>query len=80
MVGSVLGPGSRSCVVLSVGGVLKVFDFGNGTYQCDWLPRAGGEHLVAVLLRGQHIRGSPFLVAGALDQSAAELVVRKVRT
>jgi hypothetical protein len=45
------GPGSDSCT------------YAKGYYTCEYTPTGAGRHILAVRLRGRHVRGSPFTVS-----------------
>ena len=40
----------------------ELYDNGNGTYSCEYVPEVPGQMIISILLDGQHILGSPYTV------------------
>lgn len=61
----ILGGDPVECIIQSPEGALyrtDVMDRQNGTYTVTYRPQLEGQHIISVVIRGKHIKDSPFVV------------------
>eukprot|EP01121_Diplochlamys_sp_Union-15-3_P012389 TRINITY_DN3704_c0_g2_i3.p1 TRINITY_DN3704_c0_g2~~TRINITY_DN3704_c0_g2_i3.p1 ORF type:complete len:217 (+),score=55.07 TRINITY_DN3704_c0_g2_i3:95-745(+) len=42
--------------------VAEIFDNTDGSYDCEWEPKAPGEYKISILIDGRNVVGSPFVI------------------